>query len=409
MARRLFISDGGNDRILIFNHIPVVSGQAADAVLGQLTQFLVQDSDAERVSAADTLRTPGSLAWDGTNLYVADPFNRRILMFTLGEDRLPLTGVRNAASRDIFAVGSVAFSADPKENDEVTVKIADAREYKYKATANQTISDVITGLVVAINAGSGDPDVNASPNTPFNQLILTAKNSGLAGNTVAFTATVSSGAQIQAATSGATLSGGQDAAENRAWNSDHHSRRQSVRNDRDASFEGNDLPRNLGGVEVYMDGIAAPLMYVSPNQINSQLPFEVNDAYSVSAWVRIQGKDGIRITNAIAVPVVPQNPGIFAEEGTDPRPGIVYHGSSYATGVISVDGTPKENDSLSITIAIVGRIPMSSRRTIRWRLFVTHLSSRSTPTPKKKSPRAQPVSTLELYSRRRSRDQRDKD
>lgn len=350
-GQRLFISDGGNDRILVFNHIPVVSGQTADAVLGQITQFLVQDSDPERVSAADTLRTPGSLAWDGINLYVADPFNRRILMFTLGEDRLPLTGVRNAASRDIFAVGSVGFSADPKENDEVTVKIADAREYKYKATANQTISDVITGLVIAINAGSGDPDVNASPNSPFNQLILTAKTSGIAGNLVAFTATASSGAQIQVATSGATLSGGQDAAKIAPGTlisilGDDLAETTAV-----ASLEGNDLPRNLGGVEVYIDGIAAPLMYVSPNQINSQLPFEVNDATSVSAWVRIQGKDGVRITNAIAVPVVPQNPGIFAEEGTDPRPGVVYHGSSYATGVISVDGTPKENDSLSITIA----------------------------------------------------------
>ena len=68
------------------------------------------------------MRTPSSLAWDGTNLYVADPFNRRILVFTIGEEALPLTGVRNAASRDIFAVGSVAFSADPKENDEVTVQ-----------------------------------------------------------------------------------------------------------------------------------------------------------------------------------------------------------------------------------------------------------------------------------------------
>ena len=45
-----------------------------------------------------------------------------------------------------------------------------------------------------------------------------------------------------------------------------------------ASTEGNDLPRNLGGVEVYMDGIGAPLLYVSPTQINTQMPFEVNDS-----------------------------------------------------------------------------------------------------------------------------------
>jgi hypothetical protein len=349
-GKRLFIADGGNDRILVFNSVPTRSGQPADEVLGQLNDNLVQDSDELRISAADSMRTPSSLAWDGSNLYVADPFNRRILVFTIGEEALPITGVRNAASRDIFAVGSVTFSADPKENDEVTIKIADAREYKFKAAKDQKIADVVTGLVIAINAGSGDPDVLATPNIAFNQLILTAKASGDAGNVVGFTATVSTGAQIQPTASGATLSGGQDAAKIAPGTlvsilGDHLADTTAV-----ASNEGNDLPRNLAGVEVYMDGIGAPLLYVSPTQINTQMPFEVNDASSVTTWVRIEGKDGVRITNAIAVPVVPQNPGIFAEEGTDPRPGVAYHGSSYASGLISIDGTPTENDVVSITI-----------------------------------------------------------
>ena len=48
---------------------------------------------------------------------------------------------------------------------------------------------------------------------------------------------------------------------------------------------------------------------------------------------------------------MPQNPGIFADEGTDPRPAVAFHGSSFATGVVSVDGTPKENDVVSVKIA----------------------------------------------------------
>ena len=72
----------------------------------------------------------------------------------------------------------------------------------------------------------------------------------------------------------------------------------------------------------------APLLYVSPTQINTQMPFEVNDVTSVSTWVRIEGKDGVRITNAIAVPIIPQNPGIFADDGTDPRPAVAFHGSA---------------------------------------------------------------------------------
>jgi uncharacterized protein (TIGR03437 family) len=112
-----------------------------------------------------------------------------------------------------------------------------------------------------------------------------------------------------------------------------------------------ELPTSLGGAQVYFDGIPAPLLFVSPTQINAQMPFDVNDAYSVSAYVRTVGADGkVRITNAIAVPIIPQNPGIFAQAGLDPRPAIALHGSSVATGVVSVDGSVKENDTASISI-----------------------------------------------------------
>ena len=301
-GKRLFIADGGNDRVLVYNSIPTQSGQAADEVLGQLSDNIAQDSGELRISSADSMRTPSSLAWDGTNLYVTDPFNRRVLVFAIGEETLPYTAVRNAASRDIFAVGAVTFSADPKENDEVTIKIADAREYKYKAGKDENIAKVITSLVELINAGAGDPDVFASPNVLFNQLILTAKAAGESGNSVGFTATVSTGAQIQAATSGATLTGGQDAAKIAPGTLITFLGENLADGIAAAPLNVDELPKKLAGVEVYVDGRRAPLMYVSPTQINSQMPFEVNDASSISAWIRIEGKDGVRITNATARP-----------------------------------------------------------------------------------------------------------
>lgn len=350
-GKRLFIADGGNDRILVYNSIPTRSGQPADAILGQLSDNLAQDSGELRVASSDSMRTPSALAWDGVNLYVTDPFNRRVLMFTVGEETLPYTGVRNAASRDIFAVGSVTFTADPKENDEVTIRIADARDYKYKAAANEDIVRVITALVEAINAGAGDPQVFASPNPVFNQVILTAKGSGDVGNAVQYSVTVSTGAQIQATTAGANLGGGQDAAKIAPGTLVSILGENFAETAVAASMDGNDLPRKLGGVEVYIDGIPAPLLYVSPTQINTQMPFEVFDSTSVSAWVRIEGKDGsVRITNAIGVSIIPQNPGIFAEGESDPRPAVAFHGSSFATGVIAIDGTPTANDNLSVTI-----------------------------------------------------------
>ena len=122
------------------------------------------------------------MAWDGTNLYVTDPFNRRVLVFTIGEEtfRIPAFAMPPAATSS--RSGPSRSARDPKENDEVTIKIADAREYKYKAGKDENIAKVITALVEAINAGAGDPEVFASPNITFNQLILTAKASSEAGN-----------------------------------------------------------------------------------------------------------------------------------------------------------------------------------------------------------------------------------
>ncbi len=91
---RLFIADGGNDRVLIFNSIPTTNGATADEVLGQpdlvsdvITNLgsSVAGTSIDNTGSVDTIPTPTSLAFDGTNLYVADPYNRRVLVFTPGD------------------------------------------------------------------------------------------------------------------------------------------------------------------------------------------------------------------------------------------------------------------------------------------------------------------------------------
>ena len=111
---RLFIADGGNDRVLVYNSIPTQNGAAADVILGQpdenasvVSSFTDLFHPLLRQSAADITPTPTGLAWDGTNLYVTDPANRRVLVFTPGELLVPINGIRNAASREIFALGSL--------------------------------------------------------------------------------------------------------------------------------------------------------------------------------------------------------------------------------------------------------------------------------------------------------------
>ncbi|HYP08178.1 MAG TPA: hypothetical protein VER03_18235, partial [Bryobacteraceae bacterium] len=272
---RLFIADGGNDRVLVYNTMPTESGKAADAVLGQVDGNVGSDSDEFRVAAADTLRTPTALAWDGTNLYVTDPYNRRVMVFSMGDNELPVAAVRNAASREIFAGGFVSFSADPKENDEVTIKIAD-KEYKYKAVKDDKIGNVVSAFVNLINTGAGDPNVLATGNPFFGQILLNARASGAAGNDVRLSVTVSTGAQIQAAASSGFLTGGRDTAKVAPGTLISITGTNLADATATATINGNDLPHTLGGVEVYVDGLSAPLLFVSPTQINTQLPYEVN-------------------------------------------------------------------------------------------------------------------------------------
>src|SRR5262249_20769056 len=202
---QLFIADGGNDRVLVFKTIPTQNATAADYVIGQLGGDINQATDA-----VDSLRTPISMAWDGTNLYVADSYNRRVMVYTPAEHNVPYTGVRNAASLEIFAVGRVTFSGTIKENDQVTIKIND-KEYKYKIVKDDTFDKVVKAFVGLINAGDGDPNVFATPNLVTEAVILTSRIPGDDGNKITLSTTLSDNAVIAATTSGATLSGGQDA------------------------------------------------------------------------------------------------------------------------------------------------------------------------------------------------------
>src|SRR6185503_11273642 len=72
---------------------------------------------------------------------------------------------------------------------------------------------------------------------------------------------------------------------------------------------------------------------------------EFLDRTSINAYVRTQRRDGrVTVTTPVAVSIVLQNPGIFAVDGPDPRQAIVEHGSAFASGTVSVDGSIKEGD-----------------------------------------------------------------
>ncbi|HSM93611.1 MAG TPA: hypothetical protein VLT47_12065 [Anaeromyxobacteraceae bacterium] len=77
---RLIVADSGNNRLLVWNTFPTASGQAADAVLGQGTGA-DRFTTAAHGAAADQLWDPESIASDGTQLFVADTGNNRVLVY----------------------------------------------------------------------------------------------------------------------------------------------------------------------------------------------------------------------------------------------------------------------------------------------------------------------------------------
>ena len=355
---RLYVADGGNDRVLVFDTIPTANDTEPDVILGEPDE----NTDASS-SNADSMATPSALAWDGTNLYVADTYNLRVLIFTPLGSNLPLTGVRNAASLEIFATGDVAIGGTPAAKDTVTITIG-TTNYTYTVVAADTLDTIVTHLAALINgevAGTAaDPNAIATVDLVNPAVLLTARVGGDAGSGTALAAAVTSTALtatvvLPAGAIGSFILINQASAVQIApgtlisiFGSNFTTQTAAY------DYSTPDLPRSLGGATVYIDGIQAPLLYVSPTQINAQMPYETYDRASVSVYaVNSSGATPVA-TNAIGTVIVPENPGLFAQYGTDPRPGYVNHLTANSAGIISVDGLVNESSSNTVDTSSVG-------------------------------------------------------
>ena len=68
------------------------------------------------------------------------------------------------------------------------------------------------------------------------------------------------------------------------------------------------LPRELVGTQAYVNGAAAPLLHVSPSQVNFQVPFEVP-----GPWLRIVVATPFGASYPVTVRLVTAQPGIFPD------------------------------------------------------------------------------------------------
>jgi uncharacterized protein (TIGR03437 family) len=91
------------------------------------------------------------------------------------------------------------------------------------------------------------------------------------------------------------------------------------------------LPTNLGNVQVKVDGISAPVDYVSPNQINFLVPFGISTlGYGVPATIEVINNN--QTSNVVTEYVHQVNPGVF----TNPPGGINIGAILHQDGITPV-------------------------------------------------------------------------
>jgi uncharacterized protein (TIGR03437 family) len=367
---RLFIADGGNDRVVIFNHIPTTNGAAFDAVIGSQNftddvnssaSISIASTAIDNTGGVDLTPAPQALAYDGTNLYVSDPYNRRVLIFTPGDTILPPNSIVNWASEivrqeGVVTIGLATSTATITTGDTVTVTIA-GTAYMYTIVKNDTLDTIAQGLVAQINANSGDPNVIAIfAGTGTGTLYLSSKATNLGYDTISLAATTSNPNNEAAYASGGYLSAGTGAVGAIGMLVEVDGTNLSDNTATASTTGGAALPNTLGGVQVYMDGYATPLLKVSPTQIVTQIPYQYGDRNSTSIYVRTVHNDGsVTVTNAEPVYIAPANPGLFnapAYAG-QPRPWPItqaYHQPGNATAVVSIDGSVTAGNMATVTI-----------------------------------------------------------
>lgn len=359
---RLFIADAGNDRVLIFNSIPTSNGAAADIVLGQpdfrhdvvtnQTNSIITTA-VDNTASVDTVPSPMSLAFDGTNLYVSDPYNRRVLVFTPGNTLLPPQSVLNHASEIIRQEGVVTLAGTIVAKDTVTVTIA-GKDYTYTILSTDTLASVAQGIVNAINAGKGDPNVTAMVGPVPGVVYLSSRSTSLAFDAISLAASTSNISDITAAASGGFLTAG--TAATLAPGTVVEINGTNLSDNVVTTPLTGVLPRNVGGTQVFMDGFAVPIWAVSPTQVIAQVPYNFRDRNSSSVYVRTVHNGGsVTVTNATPIAIAPANPGLFSAPTSpgQPRPwpaSNATHQPYNPSVVVSIDGTVHAGDTATIKI-----------------------------------------------------------
>ncbi len=102
------------------------------------------------------------------------------------------------------------------------------------------------------------------------------------------------------------------------------------------------LPISLGGVRVQMDGNDAPLLFVSPRQINAQVPLEVSGRSLATVTILLNGVT----SSSAAVLLAPTAPGIFTVSQGGQGRGVVLHAADFSP--VTVERPARAGEVLAV-------------------------------------------------------------
>ena len=117
------------------------------------------------------------------------------------------------------------------------------------------------------------------------------------------------------------------------------------------------LPVSLGGTAVTMDGVGAPIVYMSPGQINFQVPWEENGK---STGQLVVGAPGFTET-PVKVSLAQYSPGIFTVGTNNQAAALVGNAASLAAPVGTATGSRPANREETISIYCTGLGPVNNQ------------------------------------------------
>ncbi len=366
VGNRLFVADGGNDRLMVFNQIPTQNAQPADYIIGHLGGTVTQAPDS-----ADSLQTPMSMAWDGTNLYVSDTYNRPHHGLFHGREHGSLPGCGQRRQPGYFCQRKRDHQRDDPDGRRGHHQHRRHGQYRLLGQPDHHrrrelhVHGEVHRLVHRHDQWRGGQRRDRRPGCRHQQFQQRPGRSQRAGQC------------------GYPRRGGAfDRPDVGTEREQYHlfrlgraffgqQRRQGRRGDGGLDPDRRRRRGQCGGGHGGIDHGHQPFgrgarrrtrlrtsclttwraprcismafgrrcSRLSPTQITAQVPWEVNDTTSVNAFVRSVQSDGsVVVTTPVAVTIVPQNPGIYSQSGT-PDPvlpsatvGLVYHGSNRPSG-----------------------------------------------------------------------------